>query len=89
MGSSGISAEDLKDQLALYESIINEDRQVILFDPLNGRIAEVHGEIGPDTKNVGVLVPVQVSTPRPPISGTPTAVPWSAPPNCPDWMPIG
>jgi len=33
------------------------DRQILLFDPDQGKIAELHGEIGPKTRNVGVLVP--------------------------------
>lgn len=45
-------------RIALYQSIIANNRQILDFDPSgNGRIVELIGHIGPDTKNVGVLVP--------------------------------
>lgn len=49
--------DDLAATRDLYQSIIDNDRQIILFDPAHSRIAELHGHIGPDTKNVGVHVP--------------------------------
>lgn len=55
--------DDIKDQkklVAMYESIINDDRQIILFDPYannDGKIAELHGSIDESTRNLGVLVP--------------------------------
>ncbi|MEV7397709.1 alpha/beta hydrolase [Aeromicrobium sp. NPDC092404] len=49
---------DAEDRIALYESILDNDRQIILFDPSgDGAIAELHGDIGADTQNVGVSVP--------------------------------
>lgn len=49
---------DLEDRIALYESILRDDRQIVYFDPAgDGAIAELHGDIGPRTDNVGVLVP--------------------------------
>lgn len=45
-------------KISLYQDIIANNRQIIDFDPSgNGRIAELIGNITPDTKNVGVLVP--------------------------------
>ncbi|HEY3607744.1 MAG TPA: alpha/beta hydrolase [Pseudonocardiaceae bacterium] len=45
-------------KIALYQDIIANNRQIIAFDPSgNGKIAELIGTIGPNTKNVGVLVP--------------------------------
>ncbi|HEY0808348.1 MAG TPA: alpha/beta hydrolase [Pseudonocardiaceae bacterium] len=51
-----IAASDQK--IALYQDIIANNRKIIAFDPTgDGRIAELIGNIGPNTKNVGVLVP--------------------------------
>ena len=55
----------LQDQIATltaeqqtYQSVILDPRrQILLFDAANGRFAELTGTIGPDTRNVGVLVP--------------------------------
>jgi pimeloyl-ACP methyl ester carboxylesterase len=45
-------------KLNLYQDILNNNRQIIAFDPSgDGKIAELIGNIGPNTKNVGVLVP--------------------------------
>lgn len=45
-------------KIALYQDILTNNRQIIAFDPSgNGRIAELIGTIGPNTTNVGVLVP--------------------------------
>jgi hypothetical protein len=50
--------DDARARIELYESILSEDRQILFFDPSgDGAIAELHGEIGPDTRNVGVSVP--------------------------------
>lgn len=49
---------DAEDRIALYESILSGDRQIVYFDPSgDGAIAELHGQIGPDTENLGVHVP--------------------------------
>ncbi len=51
---------DKEELIELYESILADDRQIILFNPVgnhDGRIAELHGDIDGDTRNVGVLVP--------------------------------
>jgi hypothetical protein len=49
---------DSEDRIALYESILHEDRTILVFDPSgDGSIAELHGTIGAMTYNVGVLVP--------------------------------
>ena len=49
---------DAKRRTELYESILGDDRQIILFDPSeDGAIAELHGTIDENTQNVGVLVP--------------------------------
>ncbi len=49
---------DSKDRIALYESILDNHRTILLFDPSgDGAIAELHGSIDASTKNVGVLVP--------------------------------
>ena len=58
---------DTGKRIALYESILNEGRSILFFEPAthdaefnrtnDGGIAELHGEINADTKNVGVLVP--------------------------------
>lgn len=45
-------------KISLYQDILANNRQIIDFDPSgDGRIAELIGTIGPNTKNVGVLVP--------------------------------
>ncbi len=44
-------------EIALYESILAEDRQVVAYDSTTLGIAELHGSIGPETRNVGVIVP--------------------------------
>jgi pimeloyl-ACP methyl ester carboxylesterase len=45
-------------KVSLYQSILANNRQIIDFNPSgNGRIAELIGDIGPNTTNVGVLVP--------------------------------
>jgi hypothetical protein len=45
-------------KIALYQNILANNRKIIDFDPTgNGRIAELVGTIGPNTTNVGVLVP--------------------------------
>lgn len=45
-------------KIALYQDILADNRKIIDFDPTgNGRIAELIGTIGPNTTNVGVLVP--------------------------------
>lgn len=52
--------KDSKALIALYESVLDNDRQIILFNPVgshDGMIAELHGDIGERTRNVGVLVP--------------------------------
>lgn len=49
--------KELEASRALYESIIRDGRQIILFDESAQKIAELHGTIGPQTRNVGVLVP--------------------------------
>jgi len=50
--------DDSEGRIALYESILADNRQILLFDPSgDGTIAELHGTIGPETRNVGVLVP--------------------------------
>ena len=61
----GRNNDDLEDPIAdaqsridLYESILGDDRQILYFDPSgDGAIAELHGDIGADTRNVGVSVP--------------------------------
>lgn len=46
------------DLIALYESILRDDRQILFFDPGgDGAMAELHGPIGAGTDNVGVVVP--------------------------------
>lgn len=50
--------EDAESRIALYESILSGDRQILYFDPSgDGAIAELHGDIGAETRNVGVSVP--------------------------------
>jgi hypothetical protein len=50
--------QDAEDRIALYTSILDDDRQILMFDPSgDGAIAELHGDIGADTHNVGVHVP--------------------------------
>lgn len=50
--------EDAEDRVALYRSILADDRQIVYFDPSgDGSIAELHAPIDPRTQNVGVLVP--------------------------------
>jgi Alpha/beta hydrolase len=45
-------------KISLYSDIINNNRQILSFDPSgNGKISELIGTIGPNTTNVGVLVP--------------------------------
>ncbi len=45
-------------KIALYQNILANNRQILDFDPSgDGRIAELIGTIGPNTTNVGVLVP--------------------------------
>jgi hypothetical protein len=45
-------------KISLYQDILTNNRQIIDFDPSGtGRIAELVGTIGPNTTNVGVLVP--------------------------------
>ncbi|HEX3648531.1 MAG TPA: alpha/beta hydrolase [Pseudonocardiaceae bacterium] len=45
-------------KIALYQDILTNNRQIIAFDPTgNGKIAELTGTIGPNTTDVGVLVP--------------------------------
>ncbi|HEX5405655.1 MAG TPA: alpha/beta hydrolase [Pseudonocardiaceae bacterium] len=45
-------------KVSLYQDILANNRQIIDFDPSGtGRIAELVGTIGPNTTNVGVLVP--------------------------------
>ena len=45
-------------RISLYQDILANNRKIIDFDPSgDGRIAELIGNIGPNTKNVGVLVP--------------------------------
>jgi hypothetical protein len=61
----GLNNDDLEDdiskaedRIALYESILEDDRQIIEFDAAgDGTIVELHGDIGAGTKNVGVSVP--------------------------------
>lgn len=49
---------DAEDRMALYQSILDDDRQIIAFDASgDGTIAELHGDIGSGTTNVGVQVP--------------------------------
>lgn len=50
-------SDDLAATRELYRSIVEGERQIVLFDPAHERIAELHGQIGPDTRNVGVHVP--------------------------------
>lgn len=50
--------EQSRQKIELYQDILTNNRQIIAFDPGgNGRIAELIGTIGPNTTNVGVLVP--------------------------------
>lgn len=50
--------EDLEKRIALYESILGDNRTIVSFDPSgDGAIAELHGTIDSHTTNVGVLVP--------------------------------
>lgn len=45
-------------KISLYQDILANNRQIIDFNPAgDGRIAELIGTIGPNTTNVGVLVP--------------------------------
>ncbi|HEX3590454.1 MAG TPA: alpha/beta hydrolase [Pseudonocardiaceae bacterium] len=45
-------------KISLYSDILASNRQILDFDPSgDGRIAELIGTIGPNTTNVGVLVP--------------------------------
>ncbi|MFC3514600.1 alpha/beta hydrolase [Amycolatopsis halotolerans] len=45
-------------RIALYQSILDDHRQILRFDPSgNGRIAELVGTIQPGTRNVGLFVP--------------------------------
>jgi pimeloyl-ACP methyl ester carboxylesterase len=45
-------------KIGLYQDILTNNRQIIDFNPSgNGKIAELIGTIGPNTTNVGVLVP--------------------------------
>ncbi|WP_037363350.1 alpha/beta hydrolase [Amycolatopsis orientalis] len=47
-----------KRRIALYQSILDDRRQILRFDPSgNGRIAELVGSIQPGTRNVGLFVP--------------------------------
>jgi len=49
---------DLEDRIALYESILNDRRTIVYFDPVgDGAIAELHGTIDARTSDIGVLVP--------------------------------
>lgn len=49
---------NLEDRISLYESILEDDRTIVFFDPAgDGAIAELHGTIDARTRNVGVLVP--------------------------------
>ncbi len=49
---------DSEDIIDLYESILNDDRQIVYFDPSgDGAMAELHNPIVSGTDNVGVLVP--------------------------------
>jgi pimeloyl-ACP methyl ester carboxylesterase len=69
----GLNASDerqLQDQItasqqkiSLYQDILANNRQILAFDPSgNGKIAELIGNIGPQTTNVGVLVPGTFTT---------------------------
>lgn len=50
--------DDSRSRIELYESILRDDRTILLFDPSDdGSIAELTGDIGPGTRNVGVHVP--------------------------------
>ncbi len=50
--------EQARRRIATYERLLAPERQIILFDPTgDGAVAELHGMIGPKTRNVGVLVP--------------------------------
>lgn len=50
--------KDLEKRIELYESILNGNRTIVYFDPAgDGAIAELHGTIDRNTRNVGVLVP--------------------------------
>jgi hypothetical protein len=61
----GLNNDDLEgpietsgDIVALYESILRDDRQILFFDPSgDGAMAELHGPIGAGTDDVGVIVP--------------------------------
>ena len=49
---------DLERRIELYESILDDHRTIVYFDPAgDGAIAELHGTIDATTRNVGVLVP--------------------------------
>lgn len=49
---------EYEDRQDVYDSILDENRQLLLFDPAgDGKIAEIHGTISDDTQNVGTLVP--------------------------------
>ena len=52
------SIKDLEKRIELYESILKDNRTIVYFDPAgDGAIAELHGTIDKNTRNVGVLVP--------------------------------
>jgi hypothetical protein len=58
LGQVEAEVADLKKRLELYGGIIEDGRQIVLFDPAgDGTVVELHGVIGKDTQNVGVLVP--------------------------------
>lgn len=52
------SIADARKRVTLYESILGDDRQILYFDPSgDGAIAELHGSISDQTRNLSVLVP--------------------------------
>jgi hypothetical protein len=54
----GGSIKDSRQKIALYQSIIDNHRKIVVFDPCgDGALVELHGEITELTQNVGVLIP--------------------------------
>jgi hypothetical protein len=49
---------DSNARIGQYDLLLRERRQVLLFDPEgDGRMIELHGELGPKTRDVAVVVP--------------------------------
>ncbi len=50
--------EESQKRIDYYQQLINDNHQVVYFDPSgDGAIAEVYGDIGANTTNVGMIVP--------------------------------